>query len=167
MKTAKSILQKALDTSVDPELALLDFRDTPTERMGTSPAQRLHSRRTRTLIPLNDQLVRPEVVSNVQEKLHRTKIRQSHYYDRNSKELKPLQVGNVVRVRPIIGEKWFKVKVEHKVNVWSYEVRLENGAVYRRNRRHLRKVQEPFTPQNEDTAAEPPANCDEEQDINH
>ena len=169
VKTAKSILQKALDTGVDPELALLDFRNTPTEGMGTSPAQRLHSRRTRTLIPLHEHLLQPEVVPKIREKLHQTKSRQSHYYDRNSKELKPLQVGDVVRVRPTTGEKWFKAKVEHKVNVRSYKILSENGAVYRRNRRHLRKVQESFTPQTEDTAADPPANCDEvieEQDSN-
>ena len=164
VKTAKSILKKAVDTNVDPELALLDFRNTPTEGIGTSPAQRLHSRRTRTLIPLNDRLLQPEVVPNVQDKLHQTQVRQARYYDRNSKELIPLQVGDIVRVKPTSGEKWFKAKVEYQVNERSYEVRTENGAVYRRNRRHLRKVQESFIPQHEDTAADPPVNCEQEQD---
>ena len=69
VKTAKSILQKAFDTGQDPELAFLGFRNTPTEGMGSSPAQRLHSRRTRSLLPLSDGLLQPMVVPNVQDKL--------------------------------------------------------------------------------------------------
>ena len=94
---------------MDPELPLFDFRNTPTEGMGTSHTQGLHRRKTRTLIPFNDKIPRQEVAPNVQEKLH----------------------GDVVRVRLIIGNKWFKAKVEYKVNVRSHEVRSKNGGVYR------------------------------------
>ena len=61
-------------------------------------------------------------------------------------------------------KKWFKAKVDQQVNVRLYKVRSEDGAVNRRNWRHLRKVQESFTPQNEDRAVDPPVNNDQEQD---
>ena len=43
VKTTKSILPKAFDSSVDTKLALLDICNTPTEGMGISSAQRVHS----------------------------------------------------------------------------------------------------------------------------
>ena len=48
VKTAKNILKKAADAGYDPHLSLLDFRNTPSEGMDSSPAQRLFSRRART-----------------------------------------------------------------------------------------------------------------------
>lgn len=44
VKTAKTLLKKASDSSTDHYLALLDRRNTPTQGMDTSPAQRLLSR---------------------------------------------------------------------------------------------------------------------------
>ena len=49
VKTAKSILRKNKDG--DQFLALLNYRNTPSQSTGTSPAQRFFNRRTRTLLP--------------------------------------------------------------------------------------------------------------------
>ena len=46
-QTDKQLFKKAERDGEDPWLALLDHRNTPTEGLGTSPAQRLISRRTR------------------------------------------------------------------------------------------------------------------------
>ena len=51
VKTAKNLLRKALSAGTDPYIAILDYRNTPTQGMASSPAQRLMSRRTRTLLP--------------------------------------------------------------------------------------------------------------------
>ena len=50
VKTCKNVMKKAKADGQDPLLALLDWRNTPTEGIGTSPAQRLMGRRTRTLL---------------------------------------------------------------------------------------------------------------------
>ena len=60
--------------------------------------------------------------------------------------------------------KSFKTKVEHQVTVCSYEVRTDDGVVYRRNRLYLRTVQESFTIQYEDTDLQ--VNYGEEQNSN-
>jgi len=52
-----------------------------------------------------------------------------------------------VRVAPKQGDrerKWFKARVEEQVDIRSYEVRTEDGKLYRRNRRHLLQSKEPF-----------------------
>ena len=145
VKTAKSILRKAADAGQDPHLSLLDFRNTPSEGMDSSPAQRLFSPRTRISLPMASHLLQPKVIADVKLKLQQRKLKQSLYYDRGAKELQPLKAGDVVRVRPLPGQsKWFKAQVNSQVAVRSYIVCTEDGRLYRRNRSHLYKVPESF-----------------------
>ena len=65
VKTAKQLLRK----SDDIHLALLDHRNTITQGMTTSPAQRLMNRRTKTLLPVTENLLQPQVPD--QEEQHR------------------------------------------------------------------------------------------------
>uniref|UniRef100_A0A9J8B237 Gypsy retrotransposon integrase-like protein 1 n=1 Tax=Cyprinus carpio carpio TaxID=630221 RepID=A0A9J8B237_CYPCA len=51
VKTAKRLMRKAQMSRQDPYLAILDHRNTPTHGLSTSPAQRLLSRHTKTLLP--------------------------------------------------------------------------------------------------------------------
>ena len=147
IKTAKNIMKKAKQAGTDVYLSLLDWRNTPTEGMSSSPAQRMFGRRTRTLLPTSSSLLKPKVQEDVKEKLIKEKSKQTKYYNRTSKELPPLQSGEIVRVAPKQGDrerKWFKACVEGQVDIRSYEVRTEDGKLYRRNRRHLRQSKEPF-----------------------
>ena len=51
VKQAKRIMEKAIAAKEDPYLALLAHRNTPSDGMTTSPAQRLFGRRTRIRLP--------------------------------------------------------------------------------------------------------------------
>ena len=56
--------------------------------------------------------------------------------------------GEKVRVVPLPGDrnqKWFKAEVEESADVESYDVRMEDKRILRRNRRHLSRSREPFT----------------------
>ena len=141
VKIAKSLIQKAIESSSDPYLALLDWRNTPTEGLDSSPAQRLFS--TRTLLPTTSSLLQPEVPKDTLEKLKLRKAKQALYFNVGAKELTELNVGDSVRVKPLHTTKrntpWAKARVQGKVDVRSYQIRTEDGRVYRRNRRHLYK----------------------------
>ena len=51
-----------------------------------------------------------------------------------------------MRIRPFGKEKsWPRAQVRDQVDIRSYEVRTEDGRVYRRNRKHLRLSREPFS----------------------
>lgn len=146
VKTAKNIMQKALDAHADPYLAFLDFRNTPTDGYNTSPAQRMLNRRTRTLLPMSKRLFQPEIPTGIQLAQRETQAKQAYYYDRSAKELKPLKEGDVVRVKPKESEKKFiKAQVEKQVDIRSYNIRTEDGRCFRRNRKHLHKTTENFT----------------------
>ena len=73
------------------------------------------------------------------------KAKQAYYYDRTAKELDRLKPADVVRVRlrPDSRE-WTKAAIDKEVDVRSYQVRTEDGRVYRRNRRHFKHSREPF-----------------------
>ena len=146
VKTAKSLLEKAAKSKQDPYLALLAWRNTPSETLSTSPVQRLFSRRTKTLLPTSNQLLKPKIPEDVNQKMKLQKAKQSMHYNRGAKELEELRPGDVVRIQPQktqFGKKeWTQARVEGKVDIRSYQVRTEDGRAYRRNRRHLRRTQE-------------------------
>ena len=164
VKTAKNLMTKAVESEQDPHLALLDWRDTPTEGLGSSPAQRLFGRRTRTLLPTSSTLLNPKIPTEVPQKLMKQKAKQAMYYNHGTKELNDLRIGDVVRIKPLRpGERkqgWTKARVESKADIRSYKVRTEDGREYRRNRRHLRQTQEDAKVDGQEqnlTAGPPPA----------
>ena len=145
VKTAKNILKKAADASHDPHLSLMDFRNTPSEGMDSTPAQRLFSRRTRISLPMANHLLQPKVIPDVHLNLQQRQNKLALSFNRGAKALQPLKDGDVVRVRPLPGHsKWFKVQVSKQEAPRSYQVRTEDGRLYRRNRSHLYKVPENF-----------------------
>ena len=147
LKTAKRILKKSIRAGTDTYLAVLDYRNTPTEGMTTSPAQRLMSRRTKTLLPTTQSLLLPRTINLESEKkeLRQRQQAQAKYYNRSAKDLPSLSEGDVVRMKPFkLGDKsWRKAQVTARLDERSYTVETDNAAVYRRNRQHLRKTSEP------------------------
>ena len=144
VKTAKRIMEKALDAKSDPYLAILEYRNTPSDSMSTWPAQRLLGRRTRTTIPVSRPLLEPACTRSAQQELQQAKIKQAYYYNKGSKKLPAFAVGDLVRMMPEKGKRpWKKGKVKAIVGPRSYLVSTDNGGNYRRNRRHLRKIMEP------------------------
>ena len=147
VKTAKRILKKSIRAGTDAYLAVLDHRNTPTQGMTTSPAQRLMSRRTKTLLPTTQSLLLPRTINMECEKkeLRQRQQAQAKYYNQSAKDLPSLSEGDVVRMKPFkLGDKsWRKAQVTARLDERSYTVETENGAVYRRNRQHLRKTREP------------------------
>ena len=61
IKTEKNIMKKAKQAGTDVYLSLLDWRNTPSEGISSSPAQRMFGRRTRTLLPTTSSLLKPKV----------------------------------------------------------------------------------------------------------
>ena len=59
VKTVKRLFTKCKEYGQSEFLALLDWRNTPTEGIGTSPAQRLMGRRCKTHLPVAGTLLQP------------------------------------------------------------------------------------------------------------
>ena len=64
VKTVKCLFEKCKESDVSKFQALLDWRNTPTVGMGTSPVQRLMGRRCHTLLSMSESLLRPSYPVN-------------------------------------------------------------------------------------------------------
>ena len=140
VKILKNLMIKAEADGRDVYLALLDWRNTPTEDIGSSPAQRLFGRRTRTLLPSSNQLLKPDAIRGVANKLAGRQQKQAVYYNNGAKDLPVLREGDYVYMPPAPGQsKWKSASVIKCLGHRSYLVKTDDGGgVYRRNRRHLR-----------------------------
>ena len=85
------LLRKTMKTGEDQYLALLSHRNTPMEGVDSSPVQRLMNRRTRTLLPITNNLLQPRSVNAKQEreKMKDIQKKQAHYYNRGARDLYP------------------------------------------------------------------------------
>lgn len=145
VKTAKNIMLRAREAGTDPWLAVLAFRNTPTQGLETSPAQRLMGRRTQTTLPTHTSLLRPFGGGTTMEQFREAKLKQSDRYDKRAKDLPRLQAGTTVRVQPLrYGMPWRKALVVEELPDRSYRVETTDGSELRRNRRHLRQTKESF-----------------------
>ena len=118
---------------------MLDYRNTPTEGMNSSPSQRLMSHRTRTLVPVVSALLYPKVITDVKEKLQVKRRMANSYHDRTSKTLPPLEVGQEVRVASQKNKAQDSGKCLEHLSDRSYLVRV-NGEVKCRDRVALRPM---------------------------
>jgi len=150
VQIAKRIILKCRKDKGDMYLALLDYRNTPRDDIVGSPVQRLMGRRTQTLLPTSNVLLRPQVMDpeKVQARLMEYKMKQKQYYDQGARELPPLKPGDVIRMQTKQG--WLPgVVIDNDPRPRSHIVEIpETGGIYRRNRRHLLKTAEnpPMTP---------------------
>ena len=137
-------MKKAIASKSDIYLALLDFRNTPSEDLLTSPVQRLYGRRTRSLLPMTSSLLTPDYARDTKEKLQELREKQAKYYNNKSKKLPCLHPGDRVRMKLPGQETWSQALVQRKVASRSYEVTC-GPRKYRRNRRQLRTTSERYT----------------------
>lgn len=102
VRSAKHLLKKCAHDGSDIYAALLNLRNTPRDGM-PSPAQRLLSRRTRSLIPMVPSQLMPRVETDVQAALfaHRQRGKISH--DKSARRLSSLEPGQTVRMETTSG----------------------------------------------------------------
>ena len=91
VKTLKLLFAKAKQSGESEYMALLDWRNTPSEGMSTSPAQRLMGRRCKTLLPTAGTLLKPRYDTDADTRaLACRKRRQSFYYNQHARPLTPI-----------------------------------------------------------------------------
>jgi RNase H-like domain found in reverse transcriptase/Reverse transcriptase (RNA-dependent DNA polymerase)/Integrase zinc binding domain len=148
VKIAKRIIKRTNRNGEDRDMAILSWRNTPTQFMESSPVQRLMSRRTRTLLPTASHLLLPQIPEDVKEKINLRKLKYKVNYDRQTKELPGLVFGQNIRVQlnpDRKGAAWQRRTVVRELDPRTYIVDVEGRGQFRRNRVHIRpeKQQQP------------------------
>ena len=141
VQTLKNIMDKAKADKKNPLISILEYRNTPVDGLA-SPAQLLMGRELRSILPvtasrLRPQIIKPEVVISRREQRQLT---QKEYYDRSSRPLAPLSVGDDVYVQLTPGARWTPAQIiAIGVTPRAYRVQTSDGSTYWRNRRFLRQ----------------------------
>ena len=143
VKTIKRLFTKCRESGQSEFLALLDWRNTPTEGIGTSPAQRFLGRRCKTRLPMSGALLNLRYPTEGDARaLNAQKQRQQYYYNRQARPLKPITPGETVRMRLPGQTTWSAGTCTGLVGPRNYDVQVEERH-YRRNRRQLIQTNEP------------------------
>ena len=113
VERAVQTIENLLKKGQDPYKALLNYRNTPLDGIGLSPAQILMGRRLKTSLPTSAELLKPQGTPEIKQHLQTIKERQKFYYDKHySKELPPLAKGDQVSLKH--DKKWIQVTVVEK-----------------------------------------------------
>lgn len=140
VQVAKNMLKKCIEDKTDIEKALLNYRNSERKDLG-SPNQRLMSRATRGVIPMDSSKLQPKIVEDVSNKLKRERDNQKKYYDRNAKVYREPKVGNSVIVQHPKTKLWSPGKVISNTNApRSVKVQMQNGSEYRRNTKMIKPI---------------------------
>ncbi|GFO18993.1 integrase core domain [Plakobranchus ocellatus] len=135
VKVIKNMTIKCRKSNEESYIGLLNLRNTPTEGLATSPAQRLMGRCTQTIIPAIDHAVKRPSKIPVSDKF---KMSQKNI---NCPNLGPLNKGDIVRMQPTDNTKeWKEAKVTKTLghNHNTFEV-FDGSKFFRRNRQFLHK----------------------------
>lgn len=133
VKVVKKIFNKAHRDNKDPWLALLNHRNTPTQAVGSHPAQRLMSRRTCTLLPISANLLYPKVEEGVTKKLKVKRQKAKSYHDRSSIIPPELEIGQEARAARQRNKTWEAGIFVEKLSDRSYIVEV-SGTMIHQNR---------------------------------
>ena len=103
-------------------MVILDYRNTPTQGMDSSPVQRLMNRCTKTLLPTSRTLLQPRMtyLEKDQRNLAKRQEQQVRYFNRGARNLRDLAEGDKR----------------------AYNVETPDRGISRRTRCHLRKTPE-------------------------
>ena len=151
VQTIKRMFSKARADHKDPYLCLLEYRNTPLEE-GFSPSQLLMGRRLRSVLPSTHTQLLPETIDigKFRQKLLHTREKQKSVHDKGAHSLKPLELGETVRIKYNDGL-WKPAVVSEKHDTRSFTVQTPSGGSYRRNRRDLLKTGEKVDPNHNDS----------------
>lgn len=132
-------------------MALLNLRTIPRDGL-PSPAQRLLSRYTKTLIPMTKAMYVPSIKTQIRAIVTQNRHRGKAHYDRSASRLTPLQT---VRIQTDRGYDKLGTVIGTALQPNSFKVQ-KGDATYVRNRCHLLHTPEQYT---QPTTREVPLNA--------
>ena len=152
VKTAKRIVkgntgpQGSLDND-NIARAILQYRNTPIQSIGLSPAQLFLHRRLRDSIPSQPFLYKPHpkwvAAAQDEEMLHHRNAKIVERYNKYTHNLLPLQAGDTVTIQSPTNHRWNTTgKIISILPDRQYRIRVNgSGRITLRNRRFLRKCE--------------------------
>ena len=131
--------------------AVLQYRNTPIQNIGLSPAQLLLHRHLRDSIPQKRALYKPHAewiqAAEVREQLlSKRNEKLAEQYNQHTRNLLPLTIGDSITVQNNVTRRWdLTGKIVECLPGRQYTIRIDgSGRITLRNRRFLRKINFPI-----------------------
>ncbi|KAK3923996.1 hypothetical protein KUF71_002326 [Frankliniella fusca] len=143
---AKRRLEKCREDKSSISLALLNYRNMKIPGLNATPAQLMFNRRMKTTLPISDEMLQPEVQTEVQEKLKQRQEKAAEYYNRTaSKKEVRFEEKEPVLITDGRKNNWKPAVIIKKSTTAprSYLVKNEKGHEVVRTSRHIRKSYSP------------------------
>ena len=121
----------------DPHLAILTYATTPLNHSLPSPAELLNSRKYRCILPVR--VRQQNHTHRYRNIMQQQKRQQTHYYNRNARDLPSLKTGQPVYVQLVPKTRnWTQGHVTERLSQRTYKVKTYNGGIYIRNRKFIK-----------------------------
>ena len=101
VNTAKRIIGRAIKSKQDPYLAILEYCNIPSQNT-VRPTQRMFGRMTRTMLPVQSNLLSPKDSALIKQNQKLRDSRKAWYYNQHARDLDHLAEGQTVRMRPLV-----------------------------------------------------------------
>lgn len=121
VQTIKYLLKICSYSGSDYRLALIEYLNTPINNNLPSPSEILLSRKLRSVLP-DPKYFEDTQINPVRKKLQYRQNTYKTYYDLGARNLKPLDIGQKVKIRDLINKKWVPGVVEKLLRNRTYEV---------------------------------------------
>lgn len=115
----------------------MEYNNTPIASLGVSPNELYFGRLVKSKLPAADGVLKRKLIeeSMIKDKISEKRSIQKKYYDKGTKELKELEIGERVMFKIKKQDKEWRYGTVHRVEGnRSYVIRDKNDRYYRRNR---------------------------------
>ena len=137
VQTIKNSLTKAMEGGEDPHLAILTYAATPLNHSLPSPAELLNSRKYRCILPVR--MTQQNHAHRYRNIMQQQKRQQTHYYNRNARDLPSLKTGQPVYTQLIPRTRnWTQGHIIERLGQRTYKIKTYNGGTYIRNRKFIK-----------------------------
>ena len=140
VKTVKRTIKKALESGQDIKQSLLILRNSPLKN-GHSPAELLMGRKLQDNLP--SYRIQPKETDNITRNLKKERQVQKQYFDKTHHTTKPgiFRKGQIVAIQNHRTKEWtLKGTITAEIAPRSYQIKLNNGNITRRNTKNIKKV---------------------------
>ena len=121
----------------DPHLAILTYAATPLNHSLPSPAELLNSRKYRCILPVR--VTQQNHTHRYRNIMQQQKRQQTHYYNRNARDLPSLKTGQPVYAQLVPRTRnWTQGHIIEKLSQRTYKIKTYNGGTYIRNRKFIK-----------------------------
>ncbi|XP_065941318.1 retrovirus-related Pol polyprotein from transposon 297 [Magallana gigas] len=142
IQTIKNLLKKAEESNSDPNIALLEYRNTPIDGIGKSPAQLLMNRSLRSKIPTTRTWLEPKPLESQLSKLQLRQMKQKYFHDRTCSKLPHIEEREIIRMQNPENRNWEPGVIQQNLGNRSYSILNQHGRALRRNRSQILKSRE-------------------------